>query len=108
MCAVLWLSKLQLTMAAVVGVVFYFGVVACFFFCPRVERFPDLQAEKEQRDKEERHVAKMKMLGEKDKLKADLDAKKKLAEDRMYLALADSDNMTGNSGNNEDLEDDFM
>eukprot|EP00667_Euglena_gracilis_P019989 EG_transcript_21536 len=74
----------------------------------RVEKFPDLQAEREERDREERHTAKMKMLAEKEEEKQQLEEKRRLAEARQYLTLQDSALMTGNQGNNAELEDDFM
>jgi hypothetical protein len=74
----------------------------------RVEKFPDLQAEREERDREERHTQKMAMLAAREEEKRALEESKKLAQERQYLTLQDSDNMTKNQGNNAALEDDFM
>jgi|Transcript_37969 hypothetical protein len=74
----------------------------------RVEKFPDLQAEREQRDKEERHEAKMAMLAQKEEEKRLAEERKEQAALRSYNTLQDTDNMIGNAGDNSALEDDFM
>ena len=66
------------------------------------------QAEREQRDKEERHEAKMAMLAQKEEEKRLAEERKEQAALRSYNTLQDTDNMIGNAGDNSALEDDFM
>eukprot|EP01006_Ploeotia_vitrea_P063971 TRINITY_DN86655_c0_g1_i1.p1 TRINITY_DN86655_c0_g1~~TRINITY_DN86655_c0_g1_i1.p1 ORF type:complete len:208 (+),score=37.32 TRINITY_DN86655_c0_g1_i1:25-648(+) len=71
------------------------------------EKFPDLQAEREERDRQERHEKKMELVAEKAAEKARQEEYKKTQELREYKTLQTEDLMTSNQ-DNEGLEDDFM
>ncbi|XP_039604408.1 coiled-coil domain-containing protein 25 isoform X1 [Polypterus senegalus] len=70
------------------------------------ERFPDLAAEKECRDREERNEKKAQIQEMKRKEKEEMKRKKELEELRSYSSLMKSDNMTTNEDGND--SDDFM
>ncbi|KAJ8009076.1 hypothetical protein DPEC_G00085100 [Dallia pectoralis] len=70
------------------------------------ERYPDLAAEKESRDREERNEKKAQILDLKKKEKDDVKKKRELEELKSYSSLMTSDNMTTNEDGND--SDDFM
>eukprot|EP01059_Diplonema_ambulator_P033247 TRINITY_DN6874_c0_g1_i1.p1 TRINITY_DN6874_c0_g1~~TRINITY_DN6874_c0_g1_i1.p1 ORF type:complete len:224 (+),score=97.51 TRINITY_DN6874_c0_g1_i1:54-674(+) len=70
------------------------------------EKEVNLQVEREQRDKEERHEEKMKMLEQKEADKKQREEEKKNADLKNYVGFMDSSNMTSNK-DGIDL-DDFM
>ncbi|XP_016324748.1 coiled-coil domain-containing protein 25-like isoform X2 [Sinocyclocheilus anshuiensis] len=70
------------------------------------ERYPDLAAEKESRDREERSEKKTQLQEQKKKEKEEMKKKKETEELRNYSSLMKSDNMTTNEGGND--SDDFM
>lgn len=75
----------------------------------KIELKPDLQAEKEARDREEREEAKK---GLREKRRQEEEAMRKKKEEKelqSYTSLMKSENMSSNAENTvEDLEDDFM
>ncbi|XP_066450725.1 coiled-coil domain-containing protein 25 [Eleutherodactylus coqui] len=70
------------------------------------ERFPDLVAEKESRDREERNEKKAQIQEMKRKEKEEVKKKKDLEELRNYTSLMKSENMSTNQDGND--SDDFM
>lgn len=70
------------------------------------ERYPDLAAEKESRDREERNEKKAQIQDLKKKEKDDIKKKRELEELKSYSSLMTSDNMTTNEDGND--SDDFM
>ncbi|KAG9283081.1 coiled-coil domain-containing protein 25 [Astyanax mexicanus] len=70
------------------------------------ERYPDLAAEKESRDREERNEKKAQVQETKKKEKEEVKRKKEQEELRSYSSLMKSDNMTTNEDGND--SDDFM
>ncbi|ELU13300.1 hypothetical protein CAPTEDRAFT_179529 [Capitella teleta] len=73
----------------------------------KVEKFPDFQAEREERDRLEREDGKAKMRAERLKQKKEEDMRKKDLELRSYDRLMTEDNMTSNQDAGND-SDDFM
>eukprot|EP00754_Rhynchopus_humris_P038752 Rhum_TRINITY_DN21360_c0_g1::Rhum_TRINITY_DN21360_c0_g1_i1::g.173869::m.173869 len=75
----------------------------------KVEKVVDFRAEREQRDKEERHVLKMAEVARREKEKAEKEERKKSDDIKNYVGFMDSANMTTNKdATEEDLLDDFM
>eukprot|EP00994_Dinema_validum_P002599 NODE_1578_length_906_cov_104.378063_g1230_i0.p1 GENE.NODE_1578_length_906_cov_104.378063_g1230_i0~~NODE_1578_length_906_cov_104.378063_g1230_i0.p1 ORF type:complete len:230 (-),score=82.60 NODE_1578_length_906_cov_104.378063_g1230_i0:217-843(-) len=74
----------------------------------RLEKYPNLEQDKADRDREETLAKKMTLVNAKETARKELVEAKKIAKERDYSLLEDSSLMTGNAGNNEDLEDDFM
>uniref|UniRef100_A0A8B9BG59 Coiled-coil domain-containing protein 25 n=1 Tax=Anser brachyrhynchus TaxID=132585 RepID=A0A8B9BG59_9AVES len=72
----------------------------------KVERFPDLAAEKEARDREERNEKKAQIQEMKRKEKEEMKKKKELEELRSYSSLMKAENMSSNQDGND--SDDFM
>ncbi|XP_060549099.1 coiled-coil domain-containing protein 25 isoform X1 [Pantherophis guttatus] len=72
----------------------------------KVERFPDLAAEKEARDREERNEKKAQIQEIKRKEKEEMKKKKELEDLRSYSSLMKAENMTSNQDGND--SDDFM
>ncbi|XP_066468098.1 coiled-coil domain-containing protein 25 isoform X1 [Tiliqua scincoides] len=72
----------------------------------KVERFPDLEAEKEARDREERNEKKAQIQEMKRKEKEEMKKKKEMEELRSYSSLMKSENMSCNQDGND--SDDFM
>ncbi|XP_073529007.1 coiled-coil domain-containing protein 25 isoform X2 [Phyllobates terribilis] len=70
------------------------------------ERFPDLAAEKESRDREERNEKKAQIQEMKKKEKDEVKKKKEMEELRNYTSLMKSENMSTNQDGND--SDDFM
>ncbi|XP_046877502.1 coiled-coil domain-containing protein 25 [Hypomesus transpacificus] len=70
------------------------------------ERFPDLAADKESRDREERNEKKAQIQDLKKKEKDDVKRRKEMDELKSYSSLMNSDNMTTNEDGND--SDDFM
>ncbi|NP_001080284.1 coiled-coil domain containing 25 L homeolog isoform X1 [Xenopus laevis] len=70
------------------------------------ERFPDLAAEKEARDREERNEKKAQIQEIKKKEKDEMKKKKEMEELRSYSSLMKSENMSSNQDGND--SDDFM
>uniref|UniRef100_G3NV92 Coiled-coil domain-containing protein 25 n=1 Tax=Gasterosteus aculeatus aculeatus TaxID=481459 RepID=G3NV92_GASAC len=70
------------------------------------ERFPDLAAEKESRDQEERNEKKAQLLDLKKQEKEEQKRKKEMEELKSYSSLMKSENMTTNEDGND--SDDFM
>ncbi|XP_075057240.1 coiled-coil domain-containing protein 25 [Mixophyes fleayi] len=70
------------------------------------ERYPDLAAEKESRDREERNEKKVQIQEMKRKEKEEMKKKKEMDELRSYSSLMKSDKMSSNQDGNE--SDDFM
>ncbi|NP_001084524.1 coiled-coil domain containing 25 S homeolog [Xenopus laevis] len=70
------------------------------------ERFPDLAAEKEARDREERNEKKVEVQEMKRKEKEEMKMKKEMEELRSYSSLMKSENMSSNQDGND--SDDFM
>ncbi|OCT79189.1 hypothetical protein XELAEV_18030287mg [Xenopus laevis] len=70
------------------------------------ERFPDLAAEKEARDREERNEKKVEIQEMKRKEKEEMKMKKEMEELRSYSSLMKSENMSSNQDGND--SDDFM
>ncbi|KAE8605665.1 hypothetical protein XENTR_v10015271 [Xenopus tropicalis] len=70
------------------------------------ERFPDLAAEKEARDREERNEKKAQIQEIKRKEKEEMKKKKEMDELRSYSSLMKSENMSSNQDGND--SDDFM
>ncbi|XP_068136215.1 coiled-coil domain-containing protein 25 [Hyperolius riggenbachi] len=70
------------------------------------ERFPDLAAEKESRDREERNEKKAQIQEMKKKEKEEMKKKKEMEELRNYTSLMKSENMTSNQDGND--SDEFM
>jgi len=73
----------------------------------RVEKKPDLRAEREERDKRERETQKARMREEKQKEKEEEEQKREEAELRSYSSLMRTENMTSNQEDGYD-SDDFM
>lgn len=73
----------------------------------KLEKKPDLRAEREERDKRERETQKARMKEEKQKEKEEEEQKRKEAELRSYSSLMRSENMTSNQDKGYD-SDDFM
>ncbi|XP_077991226.1 coiled-coil domain-containing protein 25-like isoform X1 [Glandiceps talaboti] len=71
------------------------------------ERFPDLQAEREQRDREERAVQRKKEKDVRQKEKEEAKRRREEAELRSYSGLMKTENMASNKDNGSD-SDDFM
>ena len=75
----------------------------------KVEKVVDFRAEREQRDKEERHVLKMADVARRELEKAEKEERKKSDDIKNYVGFMDSANMTTNKdATEEDLLDDFM
>ncbi|XP_053239864.1 coiled-coil domain-containing protein 25 isoform X2 [Podarcis raffonei] len=72
----------------------------------KVERFPDLAAEKESRDREERNEKKAQIQEMKRKEKEEVKKKKEMEELRSYSSLMKAENMSSNQDGND--SDDFM
>ncbi|XP_009273387.1 PREDICTED: coiled-coil domain-containing protein 25 isoform X2 [Aptenodytes forsteri] len=72
----------------------------------KVERFPDLAAEKEARDREERNEKKAQIQEMKRKEKEEMKKKKEQEELRSYSSLMKAENMSSNQDGND--SDDFM
>ncbi|XP_031437842.1 coiled-coil domain-containing protein 25 [Clupea harengus] len=70
------------------------------------ERYPDLAAEKESRDREERNEKKVVVQDQKKKEKEDVKKRKEVEDMRSYSSLMKSENMTTNEDGND--SDDFM
>ncbi|XP_071988623.1 coiled-coil domain-containing protein 25 [Engystomops pustulosus] len=70
------------------------------------ERYPDLAAEKESRDREERNEKKAQIQEVKKKEKEEMKKKKEMEELRNYTSLMKSENMSTNQDGND--SDDFM
>ncbi|XP_055041559.2 coiled-coil domain-containing protein 25 isoform X1 [Misgurnus anguillicaudatus] len=70
------------------------------------ELYPDLAAEKENRDREERNEKKLQLQEQKKKEKDEVKKKKEMEQLRNYTSLMKSDNMTTNEDGND--SDDFM
>ncbi|XP_035286225.1 coiled-coil domain-containing protein 25 isoform X2 [Anguilla rostrata] len=70
------------------------------------ERFPDLAAEKESRDREERNEKKAQIQDQKRKEKEEMKRKKEMEELKNYSSLMTKENMTTNEDGND--SDDFM
>ncbi|XP_068564577.1 coiled-coil domain-containing protein 25 [Cebidichthys violaceus] len=70
------------------------------------ERFPDLAAEKESRDQEERNEKKAQLQDLKKQEKEEQKRKKEMEELKCYTSLMKSENMTTNEDGND--SDDFM
>ncbi|CAH2245507.1 coiled-coil domain-containing 25 isoform X1 [Pelobates cultripes] len=70
------------------------------------ERYPDLAAEKESRDREERNEKKAQIQEVKKKEKEEVKKKKELDELRHYTSLMKAENMSTNQDGND--SDDFM
>ncbi|XP_040283034.1 coiled-coil domain-containing protein 25 [Bufo bufo] len=70
------------------------------------ERFPDLAAEKESRDREERNEKKAQIQEVKKKEKDEVKKKKEMEELRNYTSLMKTENMSTNQDGND--SDDFM
>ncbi|XP_056619805.1 coiled-coil domain-containing protein 25 [Triplophysa dalaica] len=70
------------------------------------ELYPDLAAEKENRDREERNEKKAQIQEQKKKEKDEIRKKKDIEDLRNYTSLMKSDNMTTNEDGND--SDDFM
>ncbi|XP_033738459.1 coiled-coil domain-containing protein 25-like [Pecten maximus] len=71
------------------------------------EKFPDLRAEREARDREEREAAKANIQEQRRKEREEDDKKKKEAQLRSYDTLMKAENMTSNQDDGND-SDDFM
>ncbi|XP_053314439.1 coiled-coil domain-containing protein 25 [Spea bombifrons] len=72
----------------------------------RDERYPDLAAEKESRDREERNEKKAQIQEVKRREKDEMRKKKELDELRSYTSLMKSENMSSNQDGND--SDEFM
>ncbi|XP_056409784.1 coiled-coil domain-containing protein 25 [Hyla sarda] len=70
------------------------------------ERYPDLAAEKESRDREERNEKKAQIQEVKKKEKEEMRKKKEMEDLRNYTSLMKSENMSTNQDGND--SDDFM
>ncbi|KAM8832091.1 coiled-coil domain-containing protein 25 isoform 2-T2 [Spinachia spinachia] len=70
------------------------------------ERFPDLAAEKESRDQEERNEKKAQLLDLKKQEREEQKRRKEMEELKCYTSLMKSENMTTNEDGND--SDDFM
>ncbi|XP_061114699.1 coiled-coil domain-containing protein 25 isoform X3 [Conger conger] len=70
------------------------------------ERFPDLAAERESRDREERNEKKAQIQDQKKKEKEEVKRKKEVDELKSYSSLMTKENMTTNEDGND--SDDFM
>nr|DBA25524.1 TPA: hypothetical protein GDO54_009903 [Pyxicephalus adspersus] len=70
------------------------------------ERFPDLAAEKESRDREERNEKKAQIQDIKKREKEEMKKKKELEELRNYSSLMKTENMSSNQDGND--SDEFM
>lgn len=70
------------------------------------ERYPDLAAEKESRDREERNEKKAQIQEVKKKEKEEVRKKKEMEELKNYTSLMKSENMSSNQDGND--SDDFM
>lgn len=71
------------------------------------EKFPDLRASREDRDKQEREDQKQKLLDQKKKEKEEIEKREKEKEERSYDRLFKAENMTSNQDAAND-SDDFM
>lgn len=71
------------------------------------ERFPDLRAEREERDRLEREVEKRSLQEQRRKEKEEQERKEKEREQRSYSSLMKAENMTSNVDAGND-SDDFM
>eukprot|EP01111_Echinosteliopsis_oligospora_P011782 TRINITY_DN395_c0_g1_i1.p1 TRINITY_DN395_c0_g1~~TRINITY_DN395_c0_g1_i1.p1 ORF type:complete len:191 (-),score=50.63 TRINITY_DN395_c0_g1_i1:54-626(-) len=72
----------------------------------KVERNPDLAADREQRDKEERHIRKKEVVEQKRKEKEEAEKHRQEKEMRSYSNIMKSENMRSNKDVDDD--DDFM
>ncbi|XP_053434558.1 coiled-coil domain-containing protein 25 isoform X1 [Nycticebus coucang] len=72
----------------------------------KIERFPDLAAEKEGRDREERNEKKAQIQEMKRKEKEEMKKKKEMDELRSYSSLMKVENMSSNQDGND--SDEFM
>jgi len=75
------------------------------------EEFPDLQAQREERDRIERNKKKNELKEKQSKEKKDLEEKKKLQEIMDYRTIMNEDNMVSNktiTKSVQEYEDDFM
>lgn len=73
----------------------------------KVEKFPDLRAEREERDHKEAVEKRKKIQQEKQREKEDIRKRKEQAELRSYASLMKPENMTSNFDSGND-SDDFM
>ncbi|XP_071807429.1 coiled-coil domain-containing protein 25-like [Asterias amurensis] len=72
------------------------------------ERMPDLQAEREERDRAEREAAKKVAREKKENEREEAQRRRKEAEEKSYSSLMSSENMTSNADMDSDASDDFM